>query len=228
MVDVGRWVDSAVGRTLHKRVSDEDARRFRTILAAADAIDEIGPGVGLAEIADRAGLQRPNVYRLFKSKDVLDAEVAGFAATELIRWVRPSLNRPGTVEQIVYGVIDAALSWAEEHPNLYRFLAARQQTKALHPARVGRTRLLGEVVDALAAYMRTHTPPVEIGEPADGLMVGLMGMVDASIIWWLDHHDESREDVVARLTRQVVLVLTDASSRLGLDISPGMVLDQPR
>jgi AcrR family transcriptional regulator len=221
-------VDSTVGRALQKRVSDEEARRFRTILAAADAIDEIGPQVGLAEIADRAGLQRPNVYRLFKSKDVLDAEVAGFAATELIRRVRPALSRPGTVDEIVYGIIDAALSWAEEHANLYRFLAARQQTKALHRARMGRTRLLGEVVDALGAYMRAQTPPVEPTEPADGLMVGLMGMVDASIVWWLDHRDESREDVIRRLTRQVVVVLTDAFSGLGLEITPELVLDPPR
>jgi hypothetical protein len=66
-------------------------------------------------------------------------------------------------------------------------MAARRQTKALHRARLGRTRFLGEVVAASTAYLQTSDVDVDVDVQApDGILAGLMGMVDASIIWWLD------------------------------------------
>ena len=125
---------------------------------------------------------------------------------------------------IIEGVIAAAVGWAEEHPNLYRFMAARQQTKATHRARLGRTRFLGEVVAAASAYLRT--PDVEVDLP-DGVMAGLMGMVDAGIIWWLDHHDESQPEVVTRVAHQVWLVLRDVAQNVGLAIDDESLLTVP-
>lgn len=223
MVDVARWLDSAVARAVPKRAGDE--RRMRVILAAADAIDELGPEVGMAEVADRAGVQRPNVYRLFDGREQLDAEVARFAASELVRRVRPRFSRPGTAQEVISGVIEAAVAWAAEHPNLYRFLAAQRQTRTWHRARMGRTRFLGEIVDAMGVYMRSNAMT---SDPPDGVLAGLMGMVDASIIWWLDHHDETQEQVTARLTRQVELVLRDVLEQAGIDVAVDLVYDPSR
>lgn len=221
MGGVAKWLDSAVARAVPKKGGDE--RRMRVILAAADAIDELGPDVGMAQIADRAGVQRPNVYRLFDGKEQLDTEVARFAASELVRRVRPRFSRPGTSTEIISGVIDAALAWAAEHPNLYRFVAAQRQTKTWHRARMGRTRFLGEIVDAMGAYMRSSNRLAH--DPPDGVLAGLMGMVDASIIWWLDHHDETQEQVTARLTRQVEIVLRDVLEQAGVSVAEDAVYD---
>ena len=147
-----------------------------------------------------------------------------FAATQLIEAVRPAMRRSGTAPVIIEGVIAAAVGWAEEHPNLYRFMAARQQTKAMHRARFGRTRFLGEIVDASSAYLRAKQLTDEV---PDGILAGLMGMVDASIIWWLDHQDEQQREVVDRVTRQVWLVFKDLVDQLDLPIDEDTVLGLP-
>nr|WP_218860968.1 TetR/AcrR family transcriptional regulator [Nocardioides panzhihuensis] len=220
VVDVVKWVDSTVRRRSAKEALEEDSRRSRVVLAAVEAIEEDGPTVGMARIAERAGLPRPNVYRHFAGKDQLDAEVTRFAANELLRRVRPNLARTGTPREVIGGVIGSCVDWAAEHPNLYRFVAAQQQTKALHRARMGRTRFLNELVEAMRGYLSESELS---GEPPDGVLAGLMGMVDASIIWWLDHGDETRDEVVERLTRQVAGVLFGLLAQLGLEIPEDMV-----
>jgi hypothetical protein len=127
----------------------------------------------------------------------------------------------GTAPTIIEGVIGAAIGWAAGHPNLYRFMAARQQNKETHRARLGRTRFLGEVVSAASAYMRTSEVQVD---PPDGVMAGLMGMVDAGIIWWLDHHDESKEEVTTRIAHQVWLIMRDLAQSVGVAVDNDLLL----
>lgn len=224
MVDVAKWVDSTVRRRTAKEAGDDDARRALVVQAAVDAIEDGGASVGMGQIAERAGIPRPNVYRHFASKEQLDAEVARFAATELIRRVRPSFARAGTPMEVVGGLIAPCVAWAAEHPHLFRFLAAQQQTKALHRARLGRTRLLSEIVEAARGYL-SETPLS--ADPPEGVLVGVMGMVDASVIWWFDHHDETQEELVERLTRQVTAVLVDTLAQYGLAVPDDMVF-RPR
>lgn len=216
-----KWVDSTVRRRNANEALESDARRAQVVQAAIDAIEDGGAAVGMAQIAERAGIPRPNVYRHFASKEQLDAEVARYAATELLRRVRPHLSRSGTPAEVIGGLIGPCVAWAAEHPHLFRFLAAQQQTKALHRARLGRTRLLSEIVEATRSYLRETPLPTD---PPEGVLVGVMGMVDASIIWWFDHHDESQEQLVERLTRQVTAVLVDAVAQYGLVVPDDVVL----
>ncbi|HWJ09447.1 MAG TPA: TetR/AcrR family transcriptional regulator [Nocardioides sp.] len=220
MVDVVKWVDSTVRRRNAKEALESDARRAQVVQAAIDAIEAGGGAVGMGQIAERAGIPRPNVYRHFASKEQLDAEVARYAATELLRRVRPHLATPGTPVEIIRGLIAPCVAWAAEHPHLFRFLAAQQQTKALHRARLGRTRLLSEIVEAARSYLRAT--PLS-ADPPEGVLVGVMGMVDASIIWWFDHHDETQEQLVDRLTRQVAAVLVDTLGLYGVVVPDDMV-----
>ncbi|HSV39527.1 MAG TPA: TetR/AcrR family transcriptional regulator [Nocardioidaceae bacterium] len=224
MVDVVKWVDNAAGRRATKDSSRRAPKRAEIVLAATDAIEEHGLGVNTAQIAERAGVARPHVYRHFDSKDDLDDEVARYAASELVARVRPTMVRSGTPAEIIRGVVAESVGWAGEHPNLYRFMADRQQTKAMHHARLGRNRFLGEIVEASGAYLRTKEITQDV---PDGIMAGLMGMVDASIIWWLDHKDEQQREVVERLTRQIWVVLKDMLEQLGLSIDDETVLSLP-
>lgn len=222
MVNVATWLNSPVAKRLGTDRYGGAARRARVLLAAVDAVEELGAGAGVADVAERAGIPRPHVYRVFASKEALEAEVAGFAATELVRRARPTYGQVGTPFTVVHGVILACVEWATEHPNLYRFLAAQQQTKKWHQARFGRTRFLEEVADAMGRYLDASGHSTKA--PA-GVLAGLMGMVDASIIWWLDNHDEPMDDVTSRLTRQVVGILKDALADMGIHIDDTMIFD---
>ena len=220
-MELAKWVDTAVARRSTSDESHRSSRRDEIVAAAMEAMELHGPGVGAAQIAERAGVARPHVYRFFSSKDDLEAEVLRRASTMLIEAVRPSMRRGGTAPSIVDGVIRAAVAWASAHPNLYRFMAAKQQTKATHRARLGRTRFLSEVVEAASTYL---VSPGMSKDVPDGVMAGLMGMVDAGIIWWLDHMDESENEVVSRISHQVWLVLKDLANSMGLGVNDEMWL----
>ncbi|MEU4243342.1 TetR/AcrR family transcriptional regulator [Actinoplanes sp. NPDC026619] len=194
-----------------RRAGATDDRRRRIVEAAARAIEEHGTGAGLGAIADQAGVPRPHVYRHFTGKDDLDEAVARHAARMLSAWIRPSLTASGTPSSVIHGLIDRVLQWAVEHPNLYRFRA-----------RLGSPAAVDELVDALAAYLRAAGHDTR---PPAYVIAGVVGMVDAGIVWWLDHPDETGAGALgAWLADQVLLVLQDMLRRIGHPVDPAASL----
>jgi AcrR family transcriptional regulator len=212
--------------TVRDHLDADHARRAQVVQAALAAIDELGPEVGMGPIAERAGIQRPNVYRLFRSKEQLDAEVARQAAMRLHAAVRPHFARGGTMAEIVRAVIDAGVGWACEHPQLYRFIASAHPAGGHTPPRSGWNRMLAEVLTAIEGYLASNG--MRAAQVPPGVLASLMGFVDAGIVWWLDHDDEPRRDVVDRLSRHVTQILRDVAGTLGLDIPDDLVLSAPR
>lgn len=198
---------------------DGDERRAALLKAARDAIEELGPAVGMAQIAERAGIPRPNVYRSFASKEHLDREVARQASKELLSHVRPQLASTGQRYDVIRRMIDQQFVWAALHPHLYRFVTAQRQAANLKADRGGRPQFLSEIVDATIAYAR-RTAGARADQSLrapDAVLASLMGMIDAGTLWWLDHHDETQDQVVDRLARQVLLILEDLLVSRGLD-----------
>lgn len=200
----------------------DDARRTQVVEAATAAIDELGVSVGTAQIAERAGIPRPHVYRYVESREHLDALVARAAATQLLDHVRPAFLTPGTGHEIILGILTSTVEWAAAHPNLYRFMAQRPQTPGEHSARFGRTRFLDVVASSIGAYLRGTDISVSVPE---GLLAGLIGMADGTIVWWLDHQDERQATMVARLTRQTEAVVRDALASVGITVPEDLRLD---
>lgn len=199
-------------------------RRDRLVAAAVSCVEEFGPGVGMAQIAERAGLPRPHVYRVIASKEELDAEVGRLAADLFVERVRPTVAQPASLRETVRGAVAAAVDWAAEHPNLYRFLAARQHARAASGPRQGRGRFLELLVASSSEFLRRTGGDVADVPTADGVFAGIMGLIDASIIWWLDHHDETQQQVVERVARQVTLIQQDLLAQLGITAEDYSVL----
>src|SRR5437588_3390629 len=104
--------------------------RYEQIVEAArTAIEEHGPEALTGQIAKRAGLARPNVYRHFSSKDDLDRAIALSAYQELRAEIRARLDLRGTPLDVIRAPIEAQIIWADKHKNLYRFLVGRGQSK---------------------------------------------------------------------------------------------------
>ncbi len=193
------------------------------ITAAIDAIDRYGPDALTGQIAEIAGVPRTHVYRHFDGKHALDTAVSAHVANQIGEQIRAGLAVQGSAREIISAAIDQHLSWIEQHPNLYRFLAQHAYV----------VRDSGErgVIDAKAAFATELTALVRryaaaLGgdvEPAEHVIVGVVGLVDATAAWWIERRVPARNELTAELTEQVWLIIGRSAQRLGLSL----VADQP-
>ncbi|MCE5289534.1 MAG: TetR/AcrR family transcriptional regulator [Nocardiaceae bacterium] len=182
-------------------------RRQKIIEAATKAIEEFGPDAAIGVTADLAGLPRPHIYRHFDSKAELDQAVARHAARLLGRRVRPTLSASGSPVGIIRAASHEVVAWASAHPNLYRFRALRRDAPAVQ-----------EYGRAAAAYLQRLGHDAVF--PAQ-VVAAVVGLADASVLWWLDNPDQLTDDeLVDKLTRQVWLLVEQAVRDLGIDAEP--------
>lgn len=194
------------------------------ITAAVAAIEEYGPDALTGQIARRAGVPRTHVYRHFAGKRALDLAVSGHIANQLGDQLRAALNRPGSARDIIRAGISEHLGWIEAHPNLYRFLARH--------AYAVRATGLPEADDAKAAFAAELTALIErylrglgvSAAPQERMVVGVVGLVDATASWWLERGDATREELTTELTDRVWLLISRGAAELGLDLDPDQLL----
>ncbi|CDZ87122.1 TetR/AcrR family transcriptional regulator [Rhodococcus ruber] len=207
------------------RVDDPAAARRQVILdAARAAIEEHGPQALTGQIADRAGLARPNVYRHFASKEALDLALARSAYHELRAAIRAQFEVGRTPLDVIRAPIAAQVVWADEHPNLYRFLVSRGHQQSAQRPRASRSAFAAELVAAGARYIP------QFGEDADAAevtMAGILGLVDASVLWWLDRRTGTREQLVETLTAQAWLIIDHRLRMSGVILDPSAPLSPP-
>jgi AcrR family transcriptional regulator len=191
-------------------------RRLSIITAAIAAIEEHGPDVLTAQIAEEARVPRTHVYRHFDGKPALDLAVSTHVANQIGQRIRTGLGGGGSAQQIIAGAIDEHLSWVEAHPNLYRFLA--QHSYAVRPdvpggSRDAKAALAAELTALIVRYMSALGVDTD---PSERVIVGVVGLVDATAAWWLGHRELPRATVSAELTDQVWLLLERTARQLGL------------
>jgi AcrR family transcriptional regulator len=198
-------------------------RRLAIITAAIAAIEEHGPDVLTAQIAEKARVPRTHVYRHFDGKPALDLAVSTYVANSIGVRIRSGLAGGGSAIGIIGGAIDEHLGWVEAHPNLYRFLAQNAyavRTDDTGSAGDAKAVFAAELTALISRYMAAFGINTE---PAERLIVGVVGLVDATAAWWLGHSDLPRATVAAELTDQVWMLIDRTSRQLGLTLDP----DQP-
>jgi AcrR family transcriptional regulator len=198
-------------------------RRAAIITAALAAIDEYGPDALTGQVAAKAGVPRTHVYRHFEGRQALDLAVSRQAAREIGESIRLALARPGSARMLIGGAIDALLGWVEAHPNLYRFLAQHAFTVATTgspAADDAKAALAAELTALLRRYLSAFRLDTA---PAEQVIVGVVGMVDSTAAWWLEHPHVRRAELTGALTEQVWLIIDHTARGLGLELDP----DQP-
>src|SRR5579859_4406955 len=191
-------------------------RRLAIINAAIAAIEEHGPDALTGQIAERAGVPRTHVYRHFEGKQALDLAVSRHVAMQIGEQIRAGLATRGSALDVIRAAIGEHLGWIEAHPNLYRFLAAHAYavnvtgTPTVDDAK---TAFANELTALLAGYLRAFQVDTD---PAERVIVGVVGMVDATAAWWLEHREVDRDRLTAELTEQVWLILDRAARELGM------------
>jgi AcrR family transcriptional regulator len=217
-------------------LSDGEARQARRdlILEAARAvIEEYGPEALTGQIAERAGLARPNVYRHFASKEDLDRAIARRARRDLQAAVRDQLDLSSAPLEVVRGLVEGAVTWADSHPNQFRFLVSRGlyhfvahggEQRSSKQRSAGRTDFAAELVAAGAAYFPHFA---ENPAAAEAVVVGITGFIDASIVFWLSRRAETRNQLIGRLTARIWLIIDHHLRESGAVLNPVMPLPQP-
>ena len=198
-------------------------RRLAIINAAVVAIEEYGPDALTAQIAEKAGVPRTHVYRHFEGKQALDLAVSGHIANQIGQQIRAALARPGSARQIISAAIAEHLGWIEAHPNLYRFLiqhAYAVKASGSQHAEDAKAAFAAELTALIQRYM--HALGVA-SERAERMVVGVVGLVDATAAWWLERGDLPRDELTAELTDRVWVLMDRSAREVGLDLDP----DQP-
>jgi AcrR family transcriptional regulator len=200
--------------------------RYEQIVEAArSAIEEDGPEALTSQIAKRAGLARPNVYRHFASKDDLDHAVARSAYQELRAEIRVRLELCSTPIDVIRAPIEAQVIWADKHQNLYQFLVSRGHQNRFQQRFAQRSHFAAEINEAAAQYV----PGLDDNSDATkAILVALTGLFDASVLWWLSRPVGTREQLIDRLTAQTWLILDHHLRELGIHVDPAAPLPRCR
>jgi AcrR family transcriptional regulator len=197
-------------------------RNDQILEAARTAIEEHGPDALTGQIAELAGLARPNVYRHFSSKDDLDRAIARSAYRELRAKIEARLDLPGTPLEVVRALIATQVNWANDHPNLYRFLVSRGYQRRSHEV-VEHSDLAAEITAAAARYFPRLA---DYPDAVETTIVGLIGLFDASVLRWLSEPVGTLEQLIDRLTAQAWLILEDHLHGFSIHVDPAMPLPE--
>jgi AcrR family transcriptional regulator len=201
-------------------------RRTRIIEAAIAAIEEHGPDVLTAQIAELAGVPRTHVYRHFDGKPALDLAVSTHVAHEIGTHIRAAFATAGSTAEVISSAIDRHLAWVDEHPNLYRFLARNAYAiKTPHGGRPAdaKAAFAAELTEITARYMHALGQSTE---PAERMIVGVVGLVDATASWWIDRREPDRATVANDLKDQVWLIMEQSARQFGVTLDPDAPLPQ--
>ncbi|UFS97482.1 TetR/AcrR family transcriptional regulator [Nocardia huaxiensis] len=217
MVHTEGKVDSLHARRAASRGDRGEERRREIITAAIEAIEERGPNASTGDFASRAGLNRAHIYRHFASKEELDREVTLRLYREHKQRIREGIRTHETPMDAIRGPITRHVTWAHEHPNLFHFLVSRRYARTDdHPPRT-ESAFAFEIASAGEQYIPGFA---DHRDAADGFIIAVHGLIDASIQWWLDHPRETREQLIDRLSTQSWLLLRQRLDEIGVELDP--------
>lgn len=171
-------------------------RRRLIEAAASEVFAERGyAGTSLDEVARRAGVTKPIIYRHFGSKKELHLALLARHRDELIGGYAGGLVGEGGLEQRMRATIDSWFRYVEEHPYAWRMLfrdttgdpeiqefhrgmqaTARAATRGLLEGEL-RLGLQRRLLDPLAEMIRAATVGVAL--------------------WWAENPELERDDVVS-------------------------------
>lgn len=205
------------------------ARRDQILGAAITAIATEGGTIGVAAMADRAGVPRSVVYRLFEDRDDLDEQIRTRIVEDLMAALAPALDPQGTIEEAIGRATATYVGWVDDFPRLQQFLATGSATRRRTGSRVvtgTRTAIARGLAQLLEAEFGQLSSEPPMSGSAENLAFGIVGLVDGAVNRWVAH-PESRstsEELVAFLTSAVWSVLSSQAERLGVSLAPDQTL----
>jgi AcrR family transcriptional regulator len=156
-------------------------------------------GASMDEIARASGISAPILYDHFDSKLDLHRRLLERTRDELLDMWRTALAADLPIAELVAHAFDSWARYVEGNPYAARMFF-RETTGDPDAVTVHR-RVQGEAQRALGALLGTMQPgdPRELEMAAEVMRSGLTGLA----IWWLDHPEVEREQIVATAMNSV-------------------------
>ncbi len=185
--------------TTRKRLSAA-SRRELIEASAAEVFAEHGyRGGSIAEIARRAGVTPPVVYDHFASKAALFRQLLKHHFADLRAIWRDNLPGDEPAGERIGRAVDAWFAYIEEHPFagrlLFRESLADPEVREIHAEVAGASR------EAIMPLFSAEPGSEQLTGAADAglemVWVVLRGVLQGLAIWWTDHPEVPREQVVS-------------------------------
>lgn len=195
-------------------------RREQLVEAAMEVLAESGPEFGLDQVAERAGVTKPVIYRHFTDRAALVDALGQHATVILIEQrVMPALHADQPVLARIRGCIDAFLGFLDDHPNIY-WIFTRHASESAGGGDVAHTdkELITVAVSAVLAEFLRHGD-VDPGV-AEVWARGLVGFVQNTAEWWLEQRVLTREQLADHLANLVWAQIDGLARQHGRTIDP--------
>lgn len=159
-------------------------RRRALVEDAVRAIRELGPGVGMDEIAAQAKTSKTVLYRHFGDKAGLYRAVVASVHDYILRKLPLAEAERLGPRELVASLADAYLAVVERDRNLYLFVSSRPtgETPTEDPVLSITTRIGNEVAVALRGWLRSQELDEE---PANIWAHGAVGFIWAVADRWI-------------------------------------------
>jgi AcrR family transcriptional regulator len=177
------------------------ARREVIESAAMDVFAERGyHGASIDEIARRSGVTPPVIYDHFESKATLHGRLLERTRDELLAMWRANLGGGGTLEQQVAHAFEAWAGYVEVHPYAPRMFF--RETTGVAEIREMHRAIAAAANDALAEILARVGGAEQVRHGGARLPLAMAaevirGGLTELAIWWSDHPEVSREQIVA-------------------------------
>ncbi|WP_067440982.1 TetR/AcrR family transcriptional regulator [Nocardioides jensenii] len=207
-------------------------RRALILDSAISVIEESPPDaeIHVQQIAERAGLGRPVLYRHFTDRADLDQAVQTRILDSLRARLSPQVVLAGTVDEIIVRIVSTYVEWAAEHPNLHRVAAQDFATTGRSsPFQSAVESVAGELFGLVSLGVDVLGIEVEDDDRAglELLVAGIVGMAVSAVRGWLARPQQVPDATrFARLISDTVWYLIDGHTRVrGVTIDPDLPLE---
>lgn len=218
------------GRQLRWEQHKADRRKL-IIDAALDILDERQPGeeIHVQEIADRAGLNRTAIHRLFKDRNDLDLEVQWEICRRMSHVFLSAVDLNAKPREIIRGVVGDFVRYAVDHLAWVRFVERGVPGSDVRPRDetiAGVVEQIEQVIAAVADSMDVDLSDNDRAmlEPWVTALVG--GGLDAVQRW--TSRGERRPDTetfVEGITEMAFLVIDGLAAQRGLPLPETSIAD---
>ncbi|SHL19653.1 transcriptional regulator, TetR family [Pseudonocardia thermophila] len=192
-------------------------RREQLIDAALEVLEEHGPDFGMNQVAARAGVTKPVVYRHFGDRMGLVDAMGDRATNLLMSRLMPALFADDAPLVRIRSMLEAFLGFVAESPNVYWFFA-RRTPEGRDVVGADKSFVADALRSVLAEYLRTVDPAAD--QIAAVWARGAVGFVLNTAEWWLESREVAREDVVSHLTTLLWAQVDGMARHYGVELDP--------